>query len=554
MKRYFCCLFYILFCLTHSLSSAEVFPFYQDSIKKVLLETVAKKEQYVKVRQDRIAEIKKMWNIPGINQYQRYNINYKLYDEYKVFLADSAIFYMKKNLNLAETLNDKYLRNQSTVKLAHLYTIAGMYSDAFRLLSSVKSLELPHDLKIDYFDAFKQYYNYYSNTNPSFTKDYYLRSKQYRDSLLAILPPESNHYRIVYADKLYDAKEYKKAERLLLNMLVTTKEDSHEKAVLAFALGNVYKKENDFQKQYICFMISAICDMKNAIKENASLRSLAILMYERGDIDDAFMFIRFSMDDAIFCNARLRTFEVSQIFPIIDNAYRHKIESKNKQLSSFLIIISLLLCALVFAIVYVYKQMHRISAIRKELYRANMKLIELNEELQNTNFHKQEVNNELIEANRLKEVYIGQFLDLCSNYIDKLKIYKDSLNRKASERKLDDLFKMLKSNEIIENELSELYKIFDKVFLHLYPQFVEDFNSLLLPEGRFVLENPLELNTELRIFALIRLGISDSGKIANFLHYSASTIYNYRTRVRNKAAVPRDDFENRIMKIGTLSE
>lgn len=319
-------------------------------------------------------------------------------------------------------------------------------------------------------------------------------------------------------------------------------------------MGNVYKQENDAERQYICFMISAICDMKNAIKENASLRSLAILMYERGDIDDAFMCIQFSMEDATFCNARLRTVEVSQIFPIIDNAYRNKIESKNKELSFFLIIISLLSCALIFAIVYVYKQMNRISGIRKELYRANIKLIEMNEELQEANSRKQEVNNELSEANRLKEVYIGQFLDLCSSYIDKLKAFKGNLNKKAAERKLDDLYKMLKSDEIIDSELSELYKIFDKVFLHLYPGFVEEFNSLLLPEERFVLENPLELNTELRIFALIRLRITDSGKIANFLHYSANTIYNYRTRVRNKAAVPRDDFENRVMKIGILSE
>jgi cell division protein FtsL len=534
--------------------SAESFPYNQDSVKKVFIETAQKRTQYAKKRQARITEIKKMLGVPDMSRYQEYNINYKLYDEYKVFLSDSAIYYMKQNLQLAQGLKDRYLFLQSTIKLAHLYTVAGMYSDSFRLLSSISSSGLPRELLVDYYDTFKQYYNYYSNTNPFFTKEYYKQSSLYRDSLLSILPPGSNHYRIVYADKLYDGKQYEKAKSMLLTMIKNTKEDSHEKAVLAFSLGNVYKQENDAERQYICFMISAICDMKNAIKENASLRSLAILMYERGDIDDAFMCIQFSMEDATFCNARLRTVEVSQIFPIIDNAYRNKIESKNKELSFFLIIISLLSCALIFAIVYVYKQMNRISGIRKELYRANIKLIEMNEELQEANSRKQEVNNELSEANRLKEVYIGQFLDLCSSYIDKLKAFKGNLNKKAAERKLDDLYKMLKSDEIIDSELSELYKIFDKVFLHLYPGFVEEFNSLLLPEERFVLENPLELNTELRIFALIRLRITDSGKIANFLHYSANTIYNYRTRVRNKAAVPRDDFENRVMKIGILSE
>ncbi len=553
MKMPLLLLFSILFSAFFHVS-AESFPYKQDSIKKVFIETAQKRTQYAKERQARITEIKKMLGVPDMSRQQQYNINYRLYDEYKVFLSDSAIYYMKQNMQLALSLKDRYLFLQSTIKLAHLYTVAGMYSDSYRLLNSISSSGLPRELLVDYYDTFKQYYNYYSSTNPFFTKEYYKQSTLYRDSLLSILPPESNHYRIVYADKLYDAKEYEKAKSMLLRMIKNTKEDSHEKAVLAFSLGNIYKQENDAGRQYICFMISATCDMKNAIKENASLRSLAILMYERGDIDDAFMCIQFSMEDATFCNARLRTVEVSQIFPIIDNAYRNKIESKNKELSFFLIIISLLSCALVFGVVYVYKQMNRISRIRKELYRANIKLIDLNEELQEANTRKQEVNNELSEANRLKEVYIGQFLDLCSSYIDKLKAFKGNLNKKAAERKLDDLYKMLKSDEIIDSELSELYKIFDKVFLHLYPGFVEGFNSLLLPEERFVLENPLELNTELRIFALIRLRITDSGKIANFLHYSANTIYNYRTRVRNKAAVPRDDFENRVMKIGILPE
>jgi DNA repair ATPase RecN len=205
--------------------------------------------------------------------------------------------------------------------------------------------------------------------------------------------------------------------------------------------------------------------------------------------------------------------------------------------------------------------MKKIARIRKELFQTNLKLNELNKDLQHTvdqlnktNKKLSDVNQELYESNEIKETYIGHFLDLCSTYINKLEKFQNTLNNKAVERKLDELFRMLKSHDMIDQELRELYKLFDNIFLHLYPNFVEEFNSLLLEEERFNLRQNELLNVELRIFALIRLGITDSSRIANFLHYSANTIYNYRTRVRNKAAVPRDQFESLVMKIGVIQK
>ena len=196
--------------------------------------------------------------------------------------------------------------------------------------------------------------------------------------------------------------------------------------------------------------------------------------------------------------------------------------------------------------------MKRLARIRKELYKTNTKLNELNTNLQSSNSLLLTVNTELSDANRIKETYIGHFLDLCSTYISKLEKYQNTLNKKAVEKKLDELYKMLKSSEMIDNELKELYENFDNIFLHLYPNFFEELNSLLVEEERFELKQNELLNTELRILALIRLGITDSSKIASFLHYSANTIYNYRTRVRNKAAVPREEFESLVIKIGAI--
>jgi len=513
-----------------------------------------KREIYAQQKLDKINEIKKMLDVPNISPSQRYEVQYKLYEEYSVFFSDSSISYLRKNLELGLKENNPYHISQSKIKLTQLYTVAGMFLDARNTIGEVDKRSLPPELLINYYDANKLLYGFYSKINTTYTCDYYAKSCLYRDSLLLVLPLDSRHYNIVYTEKLYDDGNIVESKKILTQMLSEIEGDTHEKAILYYALANVYKKENDKDMQYACYMISAICDIKNAIKENISMRELALLMYEKGDIYNAFKCIGLSMEDAMFSNSQQRTLEVSQIFPIIDAAYREKIESKNKELVTFIILISILSVFLIILVIYVYKQMKRISGIRKELYQTNLKLNDLNKDLQDNNVRLKQINNELYETNQLKEVYIGQFLDLCSEYINKLEKYKNTLNKKALERKFDELIKILKSNEIIDNELKALYENFDHIFLHLYPNFVDDFNSLLVDEARFELSNPNELNTELRIYALIRLGITDSSKIANFLHYSANTIYNYRTRLRNKSAVPREDFEYRVRKIGFLSK
>ena len=219
-----------------------------------------------------------------------------------------------------------------------------------------------------------------------------------------------------------------------------------------------------------------------------------------------------------------------------------------------LIFICLLSLFLIACIVYVYLQLKKLSKARKSLHSANKQLHNLNIELSRHNDKFKSINSELHEANILKETYISHFLDICSVYINKLEKFQNSLNKRAMERNLDELYKMLKSKEMINNELKELYEMFDNIFLHLYPDFGEQCNELQIKEERIELKQNEMLTPELRIFALIRLGITDSSKIAGFLHYSPTTIYNYRTRARNKAAGQRDQFENMVMKIGVISK
>lgn len=532
----------------------------QDQVLRRLYGMMESKQTFMSKKEDRISAIKMMLATPNISNLQQYEINLQLYNEYKTYISDSAIHYAKQNIALAGSLDDRYRMNESKLSLTSLYIISGLYIESLDILNQIDRSELTDNLLIYYYDSYKQLYRNYSFNNPN-TSVYTEKSSLYRDSLLNVLNKGSNHYQIVFAEKLFDENRLAESKQILESLVNQSKEEDHEKAVLTYALANIYRKEGNVNKQITYYAISAICDIRNAIMENASMQALAVTLFEIGNIEEAYDCIKSSMEDAMFCNARLRTYEISQILPIIDSAYQERVRNQKSELQLFLILVSLLSLFLIIAVIYVYRQMKKIARIRKELYQTNLKLNELNEDLQrtvdqlnDTNKKLSDVNNELSESNEIKETYIGHFLDLCSTYIDKLEKYRSTLNKKAVERKIEELFRMLKSHEMIDQELKELYSLFDNIFLNLYPNFVEEFNSLLVEEERFNLKPDELLNTELRIFALIRLGITDSSRIANFLRYSANTIYNYRTRVRNKAAVPRDKFESYVMKIGVIQK
>jgi hypothetical protein len=345
--------------------------------------------------------------------------------------------------------------------------------------------------------------------------------------------------------------KYDEALKLLISYYPTIKNDLHTKAIIAYGISSAYlgKKDRILEKQWLA--VSAIFDIQSANKEYISLRRLAFLLYEDGDVDRAYKYIRRSLEDALFCNARLRTYEISQMLPIIDKAYQNQTEARQKQLVTSLVSISILSLFLLIAILLVYRQMRKLSVARKELSIANEQLNNLNHELSLTNDQLNSTNATLVEANLIKEEYIGRYMDQCSLYIDKLDGYRRLLNKTAAAGKIQDLLTAIKSKQFIDDELEFFYTNFDSTFLQLFPTFVEEFNNLLVDNEDTQLKQGELLNTELRIFALIRLGIKDSVKISHFLRYSLSTIYNYRTKLRNKALGPRNEFEEKVMQIGT---
>lgn len=521
-----------------------------DSLLKVLDSSVDNYQVFSNQKEEQLNKLKELLRYTN-NDDQRYKICGQLYDDYKSYKSDSALTYAQKKLQIAEKMNNRWNLTDAKLNLASIMGTSGMYKESMDILETINIQDNP-DLKAYYFHVYRTVYGFMADyTVSTREKERYNKLvSNFRDSLLVVNPPNSETHIMVKTDQLIANKKSDEAIKILLSYYPTIKNDKHTRAIIAYCISVTYQKQQNRENEKKWLIISAINDIQSATKDYISLRSLAFLLYEEGDIDRAYKYIKRSLEDALFCNARLRTYEISQMLPIIDQAYQHQSQARQRQLIISLISISLLSVFLLIAVLSVYRQMRKLSVARKDLSQANKLLNDLNKELSETNKLLKHSNETLSEANLIKEEYIGRYMDQCSAYIDKLDDYRRLLNKTATAGKIDDLIQTIKSKQFIEDELKEFYTNFDSTFLQLFPTFVEEFSALLVDNEEIQLKSGELLNTELRIFALIRLGISDSVKISHFLRYSLSTIYNYRTKLRNKSAVPRDEFESYVMKIG----
>ncbi|PXY42684.1 hypothetical protein DMB65_01280 [Flavobacterium cheongpyeongense] len=545
MKNYF--LFFITLLVSFFCYSSNN----KDTILNKLNDAVKNKQHYVRLKEERILNFKKLKS-QNLSKEQEYNYNEALYKEYQKFNSDSAIFYVKKNLKIAEELREKKLLNLAQLQLANLYSSSGKYRESETILKSISKKELEKSLLANYYITYREFYEHY-NAN-SRNREFLGQIGKYRDSLLGVLNPSSLDYKINKIQKNIYHRQFDIAKKELLVLLKDRKDDNPQYAMITYLLGNISEKTNQIELVKKYYALSATSDIKQAIKDNASLQELAMVFYDLGDVDMAYKLTQSAIEDALYCNVQFRTLLMSQVYSIINTAYLEREAQRKTELKVYLLCISLLSLFLIVAIIYVYKQMKKVSRIRGELYESSQKLAELNKDITETNKQLQDRNAQLSESNHIKEEYIAHFFNLCSAYINKLENYRVILNKKATAKQFDEIYRMLKSTTLVDNELEELYKNFDIIFLNLYPTFVKDFNALLVNDEQIVLKQGEMLNTELRIFALIRLGITDSVKIAAFLRYSLSTIYNYRTKARNKAVVSRNDFEEMVMKIGLISQ
>lgn len=542
----FLCLCTICMCRLHAADSSRA-----DSLLLKLDQAIKERPIYMEQKELKLVELKRQLH-RQIPDEERFAILGTLLDEYRSFNTDSALHMAEEREQIAIRLGNREYIDNARMNKADVLGMTGMYKEVMDLMRNIHIDRLPVDIHPYYYHIYRTVYGLMADyAVTAYEKKLYTElTDKYRDSLLLVNKDNLLIHTLIQSDQYNVRNEYDKAIRLLTDYLALQKDYEHDVAICAYTLSESYRLKGDKEKEKEYLIVSAMADMKTAVREYISLRKLAVLLYQEGDIERAYSYIKICMEDAAACNARLRKLEILEIFPIINDAYQQKTEKQQEQMKWALVSISLLSLFLLLAIFYVYKQMKKVAAARREVIDANKRLKELNDELHLSNAQLKEANHSIAENSYLKEEYIGRYMDQCSVYLEKMDNYRRSLGKIAATGNVEELYKNIKSSKFIEGELKEFYTNFDNTFLQLFPTFVEDFNALLADDEQISLKAGERMNTELRIFALIRLGITDSVKIAQFLRYSVTTIYNYRTKVRNKAAGDRDLLEQEVMTIG----
>lgn len=507
-----------------------------DSLLHELDRTIEKGEEYTQIKEDRISRLKLNLNTAQSVD-DRFLLYKEIFNEYEFFVCDSAYRYSLQSLALAKEHRNVFWTNESGLQISNTLNISGMYPESIRVLDSMDKSTLDEDQLVNYYKSYYHTYNEWGEfAEYSYADRYKDLGSVYRDSLLSLLRPGTFEHAVEHGWKYVEDGDYKKAQDILFPQLEAVAHDTRNYALITSIVGILYWYLGDMEKHKEYLALSAISDIKATVKENTSIRSLAsILFREDRELERASNYIKKSLSDANFYNARLRSIQISKLYPLIENAYQLEREQQQKKLRTMLWVISGLSVLLLLTIIYIVVQFRILVKARRQTILANQQL--------------REINQALAETNHIKEEYLGRFLSLCSTYIDKMEKHHQTLNLKAKKGSWEELSAMLRSNQFIEDEFKEFYDDFDTAFLNIFPNFIGQFNDLLNKDSKIVPKRNEKLTIELRIFALIRLGITDSQKIAGFLRYSITTIYNYRSKYRNKSIVPREEFENEIMKI-----
>lgn len=544
-----CLLCFLLFFSCYSAFAGESL----DSLLNVLDKTIKEADIYVQIKENKLHELKKEARKTPPVSVERYHLNNDIYLEYKAYSSDSALHYLNENMLLARQLNDKERELNIQLELSYLLSSIGMYMEAADILNSIDRQTLPSSLLGYYYTCYEHVYFEAGAAQPRykmFASRYAKLSHAYRDSMQVTLDPSSATYLWLRETQLREAGKYDEALEFSDRRLAEASFGTPQYALVAYQRFRLFESMGKKDEYLYYLVLSAISDVRSAIKEQSSLMVLAQELNRKGDLKRAYDYINFSWEISQFYKTRLRSWMNITPLSMINGNYQDIIKQQNRELLIYIVCVALLALLLVIALIYIYRQMKALSIAKKGLQEVNERLFSLNEELEEVNRHLRSTNIELSESNLIKEAYIARFFKLCSVYVDRLQAYRKLVNKKLQRGQVAELLKMTHlSNDIVTVEVQELYANFDSAFLHLFPNFVESLNALLLPEEQIVLKPDELLNTELRIFALIRLGIKDSSQIAELLHYSVNTIYNYRSRVKTKARVSRDDFEDLVAKI-----
>lgn len=500
---------------------------------------------------------------------ERYWLNKNLFEEYSVFNADSAMSFANRNLEISRQLDDKSRIIEWNINRSFILAVTGLLKEAQDIMESIDTREIPEDLKPQYFNQLAYLYSHYgqylgNNANPP--ADYYVQSRAYQDSTFAHAVPSDPLYLWykAWASEYHSDEKLQELKAELKAHVDSAKMDSRYDAMKAYALSDIYKLEKDYDNRIKYLALSAICDVKTANKDMASLEVLGKIMFSNNDIDRAYSYIDFCQKQAQNFHNRVRSLTLSDVEKKIREKYSSRDSSQRKRLQIYLWILSSLTAVLVVAVIIIINRNKKLNDSRGKLASLNEELKsniselrslrsiqeETNQKLKEMNDELCVVNNKLKESNLIKEEYVGQMFYICSDYINKIETIRKDVLRKLKAGQAESLQRSMMSPSMVQAELKEFHHQFDTIFLNIFPDFVKDFNKLLRPEEQITLGEGELLNTPLRIYALVRLGITDSVKIAALLHCSAQTVYNNRLRIRNKAIIPKENFAGTVRTLG----
>ena len=449
----------------------------------------------------------------------------------------------KERLRLAEKLKDEELINQGLMNVADVLNKMDRHEKALIELGKVKRMD--QVLKDTYFYYLYHtiYLSCYNDEIDASRKQHYWREiKAYKDTLVAISDPASSSYITNKCGRLGMLGEWEEAIRLLQDYYARCADDNPDKARMEYLFAELYLGKQDTLRARHWLILASITDIANAKKVYMSLQRLAMLLFQEGDIARAYNYISCSLEDVNFGKARYRIVDIAEYLPIIKAANDARVKMDEERVLFFFLILSALLITLVVAFFFIRKKNSNLLKVKQSLAEQNIRLQEMTENLIR-------MNGEIKESNHIKEEYIGLLFNICSEYI-----YKQENNRKAllkivNTGSMADISKMLNNQSSTSEDFKLFINKFDTIFLSIFPDFVDSFNALLKEEERVKVKEGELLTPELRIYALIRLGINDNSKIANFLHYSLQTVYNYRMKMRNKAFIPGKDLAVQVQKL-----
>jgi DNA-binding CsgD family transcriptional regulator len=436
-----------------------------------------------------------------------------------------------------------------------------MYDEALNILDSIRVDGVDTLTLGTYYEAYNNVYNelqYYTRLN-EMQSQYLDKARHYEALMLRYLPRESEACFLRRELHAQGEGDLKTSMAINDEWLKSVEVGSHPYAMVALYRYIEFKMQGDTAQMMYWLKESVLADIRNAAMDQGSMWELANELMLMGDIDRASRYISFTSDCANRYGSRQRNWQISPLLSHIAKEYKDQSERTTLKLRITNVLISILALLLLGALFFLHRRNKQLDTARNALKESNDELASANHQLSNQaeelsalNSQLSVLNSQLSESSRVKDEYIGRFLSLCAQYVDKIDNYRKTVNRKMKNKELDDLYQMSKSTELKERELDELFENFDNVFLHLFPNFIDDFNALLTPEAQVHPKEENRLTTEIRIFALIRLGIEDSSKIAEFLHYSVNTIYNYRARIKNGTLGNREQFEEKVKNLGHI--